>query len=101
MEEEEWLLMISFEEQIQICASSTHLMCLATEATRSDPKLTFKQAVPHYLHEYQDIFDKKDFDELLPLQPWDHVIELLPDEKTNTSSIARFTLSVEMRRNSS
>jgi hypothetical protein len=78
----ERLLMIDFEEQLQICATSTHSTRLASEATRLEPKLDFEQAVPAYLHEYRDVFDKKDFDELPPSQLWDHAIELLPGAQT-------------------
>ena len=44
--------MISFEEQIQIHAMSTHSTCLTAEATHQDPKLTFEQTIPAYLHGY-------------------------------------------------
>jgi hypothetical protein len=63
---DEALLMVDMEEQLQIRASSTHSTRLASEAAQREPKLDFEQVVPAYLHEYQDVFDKKDFDELPP-----------------------------------
>ena len=39
-----------------------------------------EQVAPHY-HEYKDVFNKKDFDQLPERRIWDHVIELTPDFK--------------------
>jgi hypothetical protein len=41
----------------------------------------FKKVVPPHYHDYKDIFDKKDFDQLPDRQVWDHVIELTEDFK--------------------
>jgi transposase InsO family protein len=41
----------------------------------------FKERVPAHYHEYKDVFDKKDFDQLPERRIWDHVIELTPDFK--------------------
>jgi RNase H-like domain found in reverse transcriptase/Reverse transcriptase (RNA-dependent DNA polymerase)/Integrase zinc binding domain len=41
----------------------------------------FEERVPAHYHEYRDVFDKKDFDQLLERRIWDHVIELTPDFK--------------------
>src|SRR5713101_3723087 len=37
---------------------------------------TFEEAVPKHYHEYKDIFDEKEFDELPQRRMWDHAIEL-------------------------
>ena len=37
----------------------------------------FVETVPDYLHDFKDVFTKKDFDELPPHRPWDHVIEIV------------------------
>ena len=34
--------------------------------------------LPRYLQDYEDVFDKKEFDKLPPRRPWDHAIELIP-----------------------
>ena len=41
----------------------------------------FEERVPAHYHEYKDVFDKKDFDQLPERRIWDHVIELTPDFK--------------------
>jgi Retroviral aspartyl protease len=46
---------------------------------QEDP--VFKERVPAHYHEYKDVFDKKDFDQLPERRIWDHVIELTPDFK--------------------
>ena len=46
---------------------------------------TFEQKVPSQYHDYRDVFDKKDFDQLPERQVWDHAIEL--DEKLQTGGL--------------
>jgi hypothetical protein len=41
----------------------------------------FEERVPTHYHEYRDVFNKKDFDQLPERHIWDHVIELMPDFK--------------------
>jgi hypothetical protein len=48
---------------------------LAAEAN-AKKKRTFEEMVPEWLMDYQEVFDKKDFDEMPPKRPWDHKIEL-------------------------
>ena len=55
-------------------------MDLAAEANKEKQKQTFKTMVPEHYHKFKDVFDKESFDELLPNQPWDHTIELLPGD---------------------
>ena len=42
---------------------------------------TFEQKVPSHYHDYKDVFDKKDFDQLPDWWIWDHAIELNKDFK--------------------
>ena len=65
----------------------THLrkMNIATElavkaAEGKAKKMLEEMLPPHYL-EYQEVFEKKDFDTLPKRRPWDHVIEMTPDFK--------------------
>ena len=51
---------------------------LAIKANEQKPKKPWNEIVPEYLHDYEDVFTKHDFDELPPSRPWDHAIELLP-----------------------
>src|SRR6202041_1730815 len=36
------------------------------------------ELVPAYLHDYEDIFTKEEFDQLPPRHEWDHAIDLIP-----------------------
>ena len=47
------------------------------EYNKTTPK-PWKENVPEYLHDFPDVFEKNDFDELPPHRPWDHAIELVP-----------------------
>ena len=55
-------------------------MDIAAMVDQQKTKKTFKEAVPPHYHDYKDIFAKENFDELPPHRPWDHTIELLPDD---------------------
>jgi hypothetical protein len=52
----------------------------------SAPK-DFRDAVPNYLHDFEDVFAKESFDALPERKPWDHGIELIPDSKTANCKI--------------
>src|SRR3978361_1296839 len=41
----------------------------------------FRDTVPSYLHDYEDVFAKSSFDVLPDRKPWDHAVELIPDAK--------------------
>jgi hypothetical protein len=44
-----------------------------------DPNI--EERVPSHYHEYKDVFNREDFDELPERRIWDHAIELKPDFK--------------------
>jgi hypothetical protein len=46
---------------------------------QEDP--AFKERVPVHYHKHRDVFNKRDFDQLLERRIQDHVIELTPDFK--------------------
>ena len=77
LDEDDRILLVDMAEQIQIRAMATHSTRLAAEAATATPSKTFEELVPDYLHDYRDVFEKKDFDELPPSRPWDHAIELV------------------------
>src|SRR5436190_5393137 len=78
LEDGDHLLLIDMSPEINNQAFATKSTLLAEKATKDMPKKTFEELVPAYLHDFQDVFEKKDFDELPPSRPWDHAIELLP-----------------------
>ena len=53
-------------------------MELAIKPNEKKEKKPWREAVPKYLHDFTDIFEKTDFDELPPHRSWDHAIELIP-----------------------
>ena len=77
LEEGDHLLLIDPTPAIQIRASSNIAMDLAIKVNKKKEKKPWKDTVPKYLHDFADVFEKQDFDELPPHQPWDHAIELV------------------------
>lgn len=74
-----------------IRATITRSQQLAEEAhrilshTRDSRDSALEGRIPSYLHDYNSVFAKEAFDELLEHRQWDHAIELRPGaESTNT-----------------
>ncbi|GLB45813.1 hypothetical protein LshimejAT787_3100030 [Lyophyllum shimeji] len=61
-------------EEIQ--ASQMTSQHLAEAFARNSAPKSFRDAVPDHLHDFEDIFSKATFDELLECKQWDHAIEL-------------------------
>src|SRR6185503_18535737 len=78
LQQGERLLMVDFDPSIQIRATASKSAQLAEQAMKGSHAKTFEESVPRYLHDFKDVFDKKEFDELPPRRPWDHAIELIP-----------------------
>ena len=52
-----------------------------------------EEALPEQYANFQDIFDKEEFDQLPPNRPWDHAIELKPGSQPSSSKI--YPLSID------
>jgi len=78
VEEGDCLLLINLSPAIEIHVFQTKSMQLVAEKAKTQPQQEFEELIPPYLHDFHDVFEKKDFDELPPSRPWDHAIELLP-----------------------
>ena len=78
LEDGDHLLLIDPTPSIQIRASTNKAMDLAIKANEKKEKKPWKESVPGYLHNFADVFEKQNFDELPAHRPWDHAIELLP-----------------------
>jgi hypothetical protein len=63
---------------MKICTSRNIATDLAIQTNKKKEKKPFEEVVPAYLDDFQDVFEKVDFDELPESHPWDHAIELLP-----------------------
>ncbi|GLB45965.1 putative retrotransposable element tf2 155 kda protein type 1-like [Lyophyllum shimeji] len=55
-------------------------------ACNSAPK-DFRDAVPDYLHDFEDVFSKAAFDELPERKQWDHAIELEPGSMPSSCKV--------------
>ncbi|EGN97777.1 hypothetical protein SERLA73DRAFT_24799, partial [Serpula lacrymans var. lacrymans S7.3] len=53
---------------------------LAEAAGKDRKEGGFEKIVPKHLHQYKDVFDKKEFDTLPERRQWDHAIELIPGD---------------------
>ena len=71
---EECLFKIDMESYICTNMSTE----LAIKANKPKETHTFEEVIPEVYHEYKDVFNKENFDELSPRQPWDHAVKLLP-----------------------
>jgi len=82
IEEGERLLMVDMLRPLEIQAHYTPSQEMAVEDEKKKREKTVEEDLPDYLQDYRDIFDKKEFDELPPPRPWDHVIELIKGADT-------------------
>lgn len=57
----------------------THAADIAAAKNAQKEEKSIKDQVPSYLHDFMDVFEKKDFDKLPERRPWDHAIELTTD----------------------
>jgi hypothetical protein len=75
--------MIDMSQALDIRAHYTPSQEMAVEEEKKKKKeKTVEEDLPAYLQDYRDVFDKKEFDELPPSQPWDHAIELIEGADT-------------------
>jgi hypothetical protein len=69
IEEGDHLLMINLEPEIQIWRMTNIAMELVIKAHEAQPKKHWKETIPSYLHDFADVFEKKDFNKLPPHYP--------------------------------
>lgn len=63
----------------EVRASQTTSQRLAQAFAANSTPWSFHDAMPVYLHDFEDVFSKASFDSLLERKQWDHAIELVPD----------------------
>ncbi|GLB35238.1 putative retrotransposable element tf2 155 kda protein type 1-like [Lyophyllum shimeji] len=71
----------------EIRASQTTSQRLAEAFARNSAPKDFRDAVPDYLHDFEDVFSKAAFDELLERKQWDHAIELEPGSTPSSCKV--------------
>ncbi len=77
----ETILTIDFMQAILICAH--HANDLARQSHADKKSQTFEEMVPDWCRDFNDLFDKDNFNELPEPKMWDHAIELTPNASTN------------------
>ncbi len=81
LEEGETILAVDFMQAILIRAH--HVNDLAAKANAEKKTKTFEEMVLDWCRDFNDLFDKDNFDELPEPKMWDHAIELIPNASTN------------------
>ncbi|GLB43148.1 putative retrotransposable element tf2 155 kda protein type 1-like [Lyophyllum shimeji] len=71
----------------EIRASQTTSQRLAEAFARNSTPKDFRDAVPDYLHDFEDVFSKAAFDELPERKQWDHAIELEPGSTPSSCKV--------------
>jgi hypothetical protein len=79
---------IVYDQAEFVQASSTTSQQLSEAfAKNSGPPKSFRELVPKAFHDFEDVFSKESFDELLKRKPWDHAIELELGAKTSSTKV--------------
>ncbi|GLB33384.1 putative transposition, RNA-mediated [Lyophyllum shimeji] len=71
----------------EIRASQTTSQRLAEAFAHNSAPKDFCDAVPNYLHDFEDVFSKAAFDELPECKQWDHAIELEPGSTPSSCKV--------------
>jgi hypothetical protein len=70
-----------------IRARGNFSQCLAEAAHKNSEKRDFRDAVPNYLHDFDDIFAEESWSSLPERKVWDHAIELVEDAKVTNCKV--------------
>jgi len=89
IEEGDWIFMTTIHDQAEfIWASATTSQRLSEAFSKnSGPLKSFRESIPKAFHDFEDVFSKESFDELLECKPWDHAIELELGAKTSSTKV--------------
>jgi hypothetical protein len=75
-------------EEGRIASMHTHSQKMAEEAQKEKKRKSLEEMVPaHYLQEFQEVFEKAEFDKLPEQRQWDHAIELKPGAEPFASKV--------------
>jgi hypothetical protein len=75
------------EEVVDIRATGNFSQRLAEAYNKNAKVHSFRDAVPDYLYDFEDVFAEESFDALLEWKKWDHAIELVPNAQTRNCKI--------------
>jgi transposase InsO family protein len=65
-------------EEINAATTISQQLAEAASKLTASKSTDFKEIVPTYLHEFEEVFNKISFDSLPAHKQWDHAIELIP-----------------------
>jgi hypothetical protein len=83
-----------YDQEEFVRASATTSQCLSEAfAKNSGPPKSFWESIPKAFHDFEDIFSKESFDELLERKSWDHAIELELGAKTSSTKVYPLSLN--------
>ena len=82
LESGDHILCVDLALPLMLKAMSMPAQRRATEAAKTRSQMV---ELPHYLCDYADAFEKKEFDKLPPPRPWDHAIKLIPGAEPRLS----------------
>jgi hypothetical protein len=74
-------------EPENVRATGNFSQWLAEAFHRNEPRKDFRDAVPDYLHDFQDVFAEESYNALPDRKIWDHAIELVPDAQSSNCKI--------------
>jgi hypothetical protein len=75
------------EDDKNIRATGNFSQRLAEAFHRNEKVKSFHDAVPDYLHDFEDVFAEESYDALPERKQWDHAIELVPDAQARNCKI--------------
>jgi hypothetical protein len=83
-----------YDQEEFVRASSTTSQHLSEAFSKnSGPPKSFQESVLKAFYDFEEIFSKESFDELLDHKPWDHAIELELGAKTSSTKVYPLSLN--------
>ena len=74
-------------EPRQVRVTGNFSQRLAEAVHRNEPRKDFRDAVPNYLHDFEDIFAEESYNALPDRKIWDHAVELVPNAQSSNCKI--------------
>jgi hypothetical protein len=88
LEEGDKVYTVNLEHEPEhIRASRNILQRLAEAVLKNSQKKDFRDTVPNYLHDFEDVFAEESFNVLLSCKIWDHAIELTKDANVSNCKV--------------
>src|SRR5882724_10277016 len=92
MSQDDWIFIWFIDTQLEDIKATQTISQKLTEASGDNHSTRFKDIVPKPYQEFQDVFTKEVFDELLNWKQWDHTIKLVPDASNFSTKVYPLSL---------